>query len=113
MHYYGISLIVLECLNDNLTNRTRYVSKTDVLYAKLVVLRYHFIYKIYLLQSTKYVLIIHDMQKNHLFSHNDNVRVFNITVFGVKLYNDLSLDFTNRPTNANFKRKYKTFLINN
>ena len=33
-------------------------------------------------------------QKLHVLSHNNNVRAFSIQVYGVKLWNDLSLDLT-------------------
>ena len=59
------------------------------------------------------MLVIHDRQKTYVISHNTNVRASSIPVFGVKLRNDLSLDLTNCQTLAIFKRKYKTFLINN
>ena len=50
---------------------------------------------LFVLNSQVHARNTRQAEKRHVISLNTNVQAFSIQVFGVKLCNDLSLDFTN------------------
>ena len=77
-------------------------------------LSYHFIFIfVFVLNNQVHAHNTRQAEKFHVILHNSNVRAFSIQVYGVKLWNDLSLDLINCQTLAIFKRQHKTVLFSN
>ena len=55
-------------------------------------------FQMYVLNNQVHAHNTRQAEQIHAMSHNTNDRVFSIKVYGIKLWNDLSLDLTNCQT---------------